>query len=240
MVIDRSGPGDYVSGMPIRDLRPSELPAATRLLVSAFEDDPALRWLLPDPAVRASAAPLLAEGWLRYALRWGRVWCTDGLEAVAVRRPPGAEHLHLWGLIWAGLWRLPLLLGVAGTFRLLAGGAAADARHHAAVQGPHWYCWLLAVHPDHRGRGHAGELVAHTFAQADADGVPCYLESTNPRSVAMHRHHGWRVAATSRDGGLQVWSMVRAKADEDGPVPATQPSFLPKSVASACDTMVSR
>ena len=33
----------------------------------------------------------------------------------------------------------------------------ADARHAASVQGDHWYCWLLAVHPDHQGEGRKAE-----------------------------------------------------------------------------------
>jgi GNAT superfamily N-acetyltransferase len=198
----------------VRDLRPDELPLAVDLLVRAFDEDPALRWLVPDDDARRRVAPVLATAWVTYALRWGRVWCTDRVEAVALRRPPGAEHLHAWRLLACGFWRVPFVLGIAGTLRLLRAGAAADARHRAGMPGPHWYCWLLAVHPDHQGEGLSTALVDHTFARADADGVPCWLESTNLRAVRVHRHHGWQVhgAAPVPGTSLQVWTMIRRPA----------------------------
>ena len=36
---------------------------------------------------------------------------------------------------------------------------------------------LLGAHPDHRGKGIAGRLVRYIFAQADAKGVTCYVDS---------------------------------------------------------------
>ncbi len=213
----------------VRDLRPDELLAATRVLVHAFDEDPALRWLLPDDHERARAAPHLARCWLEYGLRYGRVWCTDGVEAVAVRRPPGAEGLDGWGLLRSGGLRAAWALGPAAVLRMLRAGVAADARHADAVQGPHWYCWLLAVAPEHQGKGLAGALVDHTFAAADRDGVPCYLESTNPRSVAVHRHHGWRVVDDGPVPGtaLQVWSMVRAPTNQASARRAGVTSLVP-------------
>lgn len=222
----------------VRDLRPEEVPRAADLLARAFDEDPALRWLAPDDDTRRRVAPVLAGCWLAYGLRWGRVWCTDDVAAVAVRRPPGAEHLGLGRLLAVGFWRVPLLLGLAGALRLLRAAVAADARHRAALTGPHWYCWLLAVHPDRQGEGLASALVAHTFARADADGVPCWLESTRPGAVRVHRHHGWQVLGADPIPGttLPVWTMVRhpagpGAAARDRSARATAPAGLAGAVA---------
>lgn len=200
--------------MPVRDLTEADLPAATTVLVRAFDADPALRWLLPDSEHRRTASPVLARCWLRYGMRYGRAWCTDRVEAVAVRRPPGSEDVYAWGLLRSGGLSVLWALGVLGSLRLLLAAFSSDLRHADGVRGSHWYCWLLAVHPDHQGKGHASELVSHTFAHADADRVPCFLEATNPRSVEVHRRHGWRVASFGTLPGtdLAVWGMVRSPA----------------------------
>lgn len=195
----------------VRDLQSHEIPAAVRVLEHAFAADPSLLHLLPDPAERAWIGPALAHGWVRYAMGWGRAWCTDGLEGVALRRPPGAEGFDPWGVIASGMWQAPLLLGPAGTTRLVRAAAAMDARHARAVQGPHWYCWLLAVDPARQGGGHGGALMAHTFDRADADGVPCYLETTSERALSVHLAHGYAIVDDDAIPGtdLRVWSLLR-------------------------------
>lgn len=51
----------------------------------------------------------------------------------------------------------------------------------------------------------------HTFARAEADGLPCCRETTSERALAIHRAHGFEVVeeGTIPGSGLQVWYMVR-------------------------------
>ena len=49
------------------------------------------------------------------------------------------------------------------------------------------------------------------FERADADGVPCYLETETPENVAYYMHHGFDVR-TEWDvpsDGPQMWGMLR-------------------------------
>lgn len=195
----------------VRELDSTEVKAATNVLKHAFASDPSLLHLLPDDAERSYLGPALARGWLHYGLGWGKVFCTENLEGVALRRPPGAEDLNPWGVLASGMWQTPLLLGLAGTQRLLNAGRAMDERHARAVKGPHWYCWLVAVDPAHQGGGFGGELMRHTFDLADQQGVPCYLETTSERALAVHLHHGYDIVAEGKIPGtdLFVWSLVR-------------------------------
>jgi GNAT superfamily N-acetyltransferase len=197
--------------MTVRDLTEADLDRAVDVLCAAFDDDPALRFLLPDDDTRRAVAPRLARASCRYAMAHGVAWCTDDVDAVALRRPPGAEDLDAWGVVTSGLAALPFLLGPAATWRLARADWETSRRHAAALSEPHWYLWNLAVRPDRQGTGLGSALMAHTFAQADHDGVPCYLETTNPRSLAIHRAHGFDVVAAGPIPGtpLTVWSMVR-------------------------------
>lgn len=66
--------------------------------------------------------------------------------------------------------------------------------HHNAVSGTHWYLALVGVDPKYQGQGLGGKLVRSLSAQADADNVPCYLETTGLRNVAIYKKCGYEVA----------------------------------------------
>src|SRR4029078_12859504 len=57
---------------------------------------------------------------------------------------------------------------------------------------PHFYLSPLAAHRDHRGAGIGMALLADTLALIDAEGMPTYLESTNPANDARHVRQGYR------------------------------------------------
>jgi GNAT superfamily N-acetyltransferase len=45
---------------------------------------------------------------------------------------------------------------------------------------PHFYLSLLGTDPAHRGKGLGMALLAENLALIDAEGMPAYLESSNP------------------------------------------------------------
>ena len=75
---------------------------------------------------------------------------------------------------------------------------------------PHWYLQLLATHPDWQRRGISAALMNVMFERADADGLPCYLETETVENVAYYRHHGFDVR-TEWDvpTAPHMWGMYR-------------------------------
>jgi ribosomal protein S18 acetylase RimI-like enzyme len=56
---------------------------------------------------------------------------------------------------------------------------------------PHVYLSLLATRPDARGRGIAQDLVRENLAEFDRQGLPAYLESTNPANDHRYERLGF-------------------------------------------------
>ena len=56
---------------------------------------------------------------------------------------------------------------------------------------PHYYLSLLGTHNDHRGKGIGMGLLADNLAAIDAEGMPAYLESTNPANHARYERLGF-------------------------------------------------
>ena len=58
---------------------------------------------------------------------------------------------------------------------------------------PHWYLWLMGVHPAYRRHGVASALARYVTRLADDAGVGCYLETFGDGAEALYRGFGFEV-----------------------------------------------
>jgi len=76
---------------------------------------------------------------------------------------------------------------------------------------PHWYLPLVGVDPAHQGRGLGAALMRRALERCDADGVPAYLESSNPRNITLYERHGFEALGVIQVGDSpEVVPMLRA------------------------------
>lgn len=162
-------------------------------MAGGFYADPVMSWALPDDATRLATLTKMF---------WG----------LAADTLPPRGVVHLADAAGVALWREP-------TFDHVAEAEAEDARQaEQAATGPalftadeaarfdelsvamrashphdepHWYLNVLSALPSHQGQGLGASLLAQVLVQADEAGVPCYLESTNPRNRTLYRRNGF-------------------------------------------------
>jgi GNAT superfamily N-acetyltransferase len=169
----------------------------------AFADDPLMRWLVPDEAEYFADIPQLVADRCR---RWQATqsqWCTDDGVAFAGWVPPGRPDADI---ARSAMVHPPHRLAKFEALRV------AFAEHTPSE--PHWYLNMLATHPDWQCQGLGAALMGEVFEIADAEGLPCYLETETPGNVAYYRHHGFEVRsewdlATEHEGGPHLWGMLR-------------------------------
>ena len=191
--------------METRVATDADLDGLTATLAAAFETDPLWgEWAFPDLAH-------LTVWWRFYiaaALRYSCVWVRGDFAAVSVWIPPGGTELTEEDEARVG----PLVEGLIGP---RAGDVMelVDRFEASHPDGPpHYYLALLGTHPDHRGRGLGMGLLAENLATlSDAEGVPSYLESTNPANVPRYERVGFRPVGefTTPDGERTVTTMWR-------------------------------
>lgn len=175
----------------------------------AFVDDPVMRWLYPDDADYLRPDGAVFEGAVTNWLASQHVWCTDDAVALAVWFSPVEPGTPEPDHIQVGEPPSPELLE---RFELIGSAMMANKPPDA-----HWYLQLLATHPDWQRQGLGGRLMDVVFRRADAEGIPCYLETERPELVAYYRHHGfevrgeWDVDPDARLGavGPHMWGMYR-------------------------------
>lgn len=187
---------------------------AAEALTRAFQDDPMWSCVLPDGATRAATFRPMWDALIGYSRVYGKVYTTSESEGTVCWIAPGKTKTTLWKLIRTGMglpramFRLPK--DARGRFFEMM--RFIDRHHENLMKGPHWHLWALGVSPDCQGRGIGGALLEPVLDRADADSVPCYLETQTVRNVAFYRKRGFEVVREKREpvGGLPIWFMVRA------------------------------
>lgn len=194
--------------IPTRTAGAQDATAVQSILARAFQDDPAISFLWPDPAERRRRLPAF------FALMWagdladgGTCVMTEGGEAATLWLPPKRRKASPWSM----LLRLPMLWRIFGSAipRALATGSAMEAHQ---PRHPHHYLHFAGCAPEHQGKGFGGGAIRAGIARAEADGLPCYLETATPENVPLYRALGFRVTAEwDVKGELHFWGMERPR-----------------------------
>ena len=169
----------------IRPVEPAEVQSAWDALTLAFSTDPCTRYIWPSPRAFLGGYPRLLQAVGGPKLERGRVFATQDFSAAALWLPPGVR---------GDSDAIEALIGetVSPETQLVAEqvGEGMD-RHHPDE--PHWYLSMIGVDPARQGRGLGSALLAETLDLVDADGLPAYLESSNPKNVPLYERFGFAV-----------------------------------------------
>ena len=119
---------------------------------------------------------------------FGGCYTTEGYAGSAVWAPAGKPLRTGFSGI---LTMLPVLPYVAANLRTHAAPLTLiEAKH---PHEPHWYLATLGTAVDQQGKGVGGALLRPVLEHCDAEGLPCYLESSKERNLPFYRRHGFEV-----------------------------------------------
>lgn len=184
-----------------------------RTLARAFQDDPMMRFTIPDDDQRRRLVPRLIALNMRYGCRYGEVYAIPdavGYTGAAIWLPPGQTRMTLARILRAGLFVAPLRLPWPILRRLAVAGNHAASLHARCLTKPHWYLSQLGVEPAAQRRGIASRLLRPMLARMDAANLPCYLETENAANIAFYQRFGFHVAAEDTSPGYPpIWGMIR-------------------------------
>jgi len=74
---------------------------------------------------------------------------------------------------------------------------------------PHWYLPMIGVDPTQQNKGYGAMLMKHALAVCDREGLPAYLESSNPRNITLYLRHGFEIAGTIQAGSSPAMFPMR-------------------------------
>jgi ribosomal protein S18 acetylase RimI-like enzyme len=170
-----------------------------RVMATAFDDDPVIRWLVPADR---PLAPLFAAH-----ARWAHAapGCTD--LALLDGEPVGAAFWDPPGYRvpgWRQLASVPSYALALGR-HLRRGGMVESMMHRGRPGGEFWY--LAGVGAVRRGEGIGTALLRHRL-----DGLrgPAYLESSKQENIPLYERLGFELREPIRlPDGPELWPMWR-------------------------------
>lgn len=184
-----------------------DYPALIETLAQAFLTDPALSWIVPDRDRRVRVLRGLFGVLVPSNARAGLALRSARDEAAALWRVPGRAETGTLEFLQT-LFPLVTTFGSALP-RGLKVQASIDAHR---PKGRFWYLHYVGVRPEHQGKGHGGRIIRAQTAVADAEGLPCWLETATPENVSLYERLGFRtqVEWDIAGGGPHFWGMIRS------------------------------
>lgn len=176
----------------VRPATTSDRAGVTDTLASAFAYDPMFQWVAGVDA-GVSIEPKLRR-FFRVMVRLSLagddhlVFTTDDGAGAAVWYPPnewkmsGADTLRaLPAMLRAFTTRTPRMIG------------AFNAVEKVHPETEHYFLEAIGTRADEQGNGVGSAVIARMLDRCDTEGMPAYLESSNPQNVPFYARHGFEV-----------------------------------------------
>ena len=192
-------------------LHSSQVEQGAVLLAQIFQNDPMMRYFVTDHTRMLDKPLRFYQATIRMGLLYGEVHTTHSMDGVAVWVNPSNSHLAMGQFIRSGFLTAILSMGLTTLKRFMSTAAFFEELKKQTISEPHWVLVILGIEPSQQGKGLGGKLIAPILARADAEGMPCYLESLNERNLSFYERHGFEVATHRQipKEGPQVWTMLR-------------------------------
>src|SRR5688572_9578395 len=157
-------------------------------LASAFSEDPLFGWVAGPKAPLQDRLRIFFDAFVKQNLAKPEhlVFVSADGTGAAVWQPidrwkvPPADLVRAMpAVVRAFRRRVPAMLGAL---------TAIEKVHPAA---PHYYLEMLGTRKGKQGKGVGSEVIALMTERCDREGVPAYLESSNPRNIPFYARHGF-------------------------------------------------
>ncbi len=181
---------------------PSDAGAIAAALTVAFSSDPVTRWAWPSASTFLEWFPRFVRVFGGRAFETRSAYSIEGIAGAALWLPPGVgpDEEALVELVERstdGSRRDDLM-------------RAFEAMGQFHPSEPHWYLPLIGVESLKQGSGIGTRLMAHALERCDIEGLPAYLESTNPRNISLYARFGFEVIGQIQVGDSPpIFPMLR-------------------------------
>lgn len=168
----------------IRTAAAADREAMTDTLLLSFSADPCVRYIFPKPSDFRAGWPAFVMAMGGRGIDHGAAFVTEDGAAASLWLPPGVEP------------DLEAMLGVLANVPPERGavlGQVGEQMRAYHPDAPHWYLAAVGVDPARQGEGLGSAMIKEGLRLCDAQGLPAYLESSNPRNIPLYERHGFEV-----------------------------------------------
>lgn len=189
----------------------SQMDQGVEILAKSFQHDPLMAYLYTDIAKNLYSPTRFYQATIRMGMLYGEVQATPAMDGLAVWVGPGNTDFGFGQLFRTGFITAVLLAGLGAMGRFMKMANYVEEINKPILERPHWHLMFIGVKPSQQGKGIGGALLRSMLERADAENLPCMLESGNERNLYFYRRHGFEIATHDQipNGGPKFWLMVR-------------------------------
>ncbi|MFX1418591.1 MAG: GNAT family N-acetyltransferase [Promethearchaeota archaeon] len=200
--------------MDLIKLSEKHLKPASLVLSRAFQNDPIIRWQIPDANKRFLKASYIFEIKLRIGIKYGEVYgTTENLEGIAIWRSHKNVNYPYWQYLMNGGFKLPFKFGFKNTKRMTFVKAVSDSMRNIYMKKPYpyYYLKLIGVDPKFQGLGFASKLIKPMLKLIENENLPIYLETTLERNLLFFEYFDFEKLEEIIIPNTNIvhWSMIR-------------------------------
>lgn len=182
------GYGPPMDDIVIRNANLGDRDHVVSSLTSAFASDPLMKWMTRSDSLDPNRVRLFFRAILagEFAEPTDTVYVAGSGAGASVWRGVGARGPSKMQQFKSA----PSFIRVfrSGLGRAMQVSSAVDSAH---PKEPHVYLFYVGVHQDSRGQGLGAALLAPMLGRCDTEGIPAYLENSNPANEAFYARLGF-------------------------------------------------
>jgi ribosomal protein S18 acetylase RimI-like enzyme len=182
------------------------------MLSRAFYDDPFYNYIMPNRNKRLMQLEWWFKILIRYTLKYGDIYYTEGNEGVALWLGPEKPITDDIKIFSMGMILYPFKIGPSNFIRALKVSGQWD-KEHKKMPKKHYYLMVIGVEPDFQHQGIGSRLMQAGLKKADDEKLECFLETVTPEDVGFYKKFKFEVAVNRGfAANEQFWLMKRPLA----------------------------
>ena len=151
-------------------------------VLMGFSADPFVRWICPEAGNYIDFIGAF-NAYGGKAVDTNTAYVVEGFKGTALWLPPNIEADE--ETFVKEIEQNVLIEKQESLFKVL------DELEKYHPEAPCWYLPIIAVDPHYQNNGIGSLLMKHALEKIDSDGLPAYLESSNPRNMSLYKRYGF-------------------------------------------------
>ena len=151
-------------------------------VLMGFSSDPFVRWICPEAGNYMNFIGVF-NAYGGKAVDSNTAYVVEGFKGTALWLPPNTEADE--EAFVKEIEQNVLIEKQESLFKVL------DELEKYHPKAPCWYLPIIAVDPRYQNYGIGSLLMKYALEKVDSDGLPAYLESSNPRNMSLYKRYGF-------------------------------------------------